>query len=71
MAQANILINAAGNAQIVDFDNSTIAGDFENPGVGRSTPQFTAPEILKGFAPHSKKSDVFAFGMVMIEVGGG
>ena len=30
----------------------------------------TAPEILKGIGRPSKESDVFAFGMVMIEVGG-
>ena len=33
-----------------------------------STPRYTAPEILNG-ARHSKESDVFAFGMVTIEVG--
>ena len=35
-----------------------------------TTPRYTSPEILMGIGRHSKESDVFAFGMVMIEVGG-
>ena len=34
------------------------------------TARYTAPEILKGLGCHSKESDVFAFGMVITEVGG-
>ena len=34
------------------------------------TARYIAPEILKGLARHSKESDVFSFGMVMVEVGG-
>ena len=62
-----------GNARIVDFGLATVARDPNSP---PSTPvrhghtlRFTAPEILRGEKPHSKESDVFAFGMVMIEVG--
>ena len=68
----NILIDATGNAQIVDFALSTVARDSpENTPVEQhNTPRYTAPEILKDGAPHSKESDVFSFGMVVIEVGG-
>ena len=34
------------------------------------TARFTAPEVLKGIGRTSKESDVFAFGMVIIEVSG-
>ena len=34
-----------------------------------NTPRYTSPEILKSIGRHSRESDVFAFGMVMIEVG--
>ena len=74
MTQANILVDGAGNARIVDFGLATIARDTnslqstsEHHG---NTPRFTAPEILRDIATHSKESDIFAFGMVVIEVGG-
>lgn len=72
--QANILVDAAGNARIVDFGLATIARDTNSlqstRGHHGNTPRFTAPEILKDIARHNKESDVFAFGMVVIEVGG-
>ena len=72
--QANILVDAAGNARIVDFGLATVARDSKSltsttdeQGI---TARYTAPEILKGLGCHSKESDVFAFGMVITEVGG-
>ena len=56
----------------MDFGLSSVLRDLNSPvsaddGQG-TTPRYTAPEILNG-ARHSKESDVFAFGMVMTEVG--
>ena len=72
--QADILVDAAGHARIVDFGLATVARDSkllvsttEKPWC---TPRWAAPEILKGVAHHSKESDVSAFGMVVIEVRG-
>ena len=71
--QANILVDAAAHARIVDFGIASVARGSES--ISNSTdqfwftPRFTAPEILKGAKCHSKESDVFAFGMVIIEVG--
>ena len=74
MTQANILVDAAGNARIVDFGLATVARDSKSltsttdeQGI---TARYTAPETLKGLGCHSKESDVFAFGMVITEVGG-
>jgi len=55
----------------VDFGLATVARDSHslvNTDDQGNTPRYTAPEILNG-ARHSKESDVFAFGMVTIEVG--
>ena len=43
---------------------------MSSPNERGNTPRYTAPEILKNTGRHSKESDVFAFGMVVIEVGG-
>ena len=55
----------------MDFGVATVARDTHSlvltDQLG-NTPRYTAPEILNG-AQHSKESDVFAFGMVTIEVG--
>ncbi|KAF9789156.1 kinase-like domain-containing protein, partial [Thelephora terrestris] len=70
----NILVDATGQARIVDFGLATIARDSNSLDTTNehqaNTPRFTAPEVLQGRAPHSSKSDVFAFAMVVIEVGG-
>ena len=72
--QANILVDAAGHARIVDFGHATVARDSKSlvrtTQESWSTLRYAAPEILKGAAHHSKESDVFAFGMVVIEVRG-
>ena len=69
----NILVGATGNARIVDFglavvarDSNSLVSTAEDQG---TTARYTAPEILKGVGSHTKESDVFAFGMVVIEVG--
>ena len=71
--QANILIDRNGNPRIVDFGLAIITRDtnsLDDTSDERSaTARFTSPEVLKGIELPSKGSDVFAFGMVMIEVG--
>jgi len=57
----------------VDFGLATVARDSNSlestVEVQGTTARYTAPEILNGVARHSKESDVFAFGMVVVEVG--
>ena len=63
-----------GNARIVDFGLATVARDtnsLDSTSADRGiTARYTSPEILIEGKHHSRESDVFAFGMVMIEVGG-
>ncbi|KAF9642665.1 kinase-like protein, partial [Thelephora ganbajun] len=66
----NIVVDASGNARIVDLglasivrDPSSVVNTSDDNG---HTPRWTAPEIFRG-APASKKSDVFSFAMVIFE----
>ena len=71
--QANILIDTNGNPRVVDFGLSTVTQDtnsLDSTSDGQIiTVRYTSPEILREGRRHSRESDVFAFGMVMIEVG--
>ena len=70
----DILVDATGNAQIVDFGSVTFARDSNSIGSivedWNCKSRYSAPEILKCLGQYSQESDVFAFGMVMIGVGG-
>ena len=68
------MIDKSGNARITDFG---LAAIVRNPHSLRSTlgedghtARWCAPELLKSEKLASKESDVFSFGMVIIEVGG-
>ena len=71
--QTNILIDTDGNARVVDFSLATVAQDTNSLECTSDeqiiTVRYTSPEILREGRRHSRESDVFAFGMVMIEVG--
>ena len=67
------MVDGSGNVRITDFGLATIARDptslvssSENQG---HTLRWTAPEVLGSSQGVTKQSDVFSFGMVMIEVG--
>ena len=67
------MVDSSGNVRITDFGLATIARDptsvvstSENQG---HTLRWTAPEVLRSGQGVTKESDVFSFGMVMIEVG--
>ncbi|KAF9642512.1 kinase-like protein [Thelephora ganbajun] len=68
---ANILVDDSGHACIADFDEATVVKDEDSveddSDILDHNPRWAAPEVLeKGTC--SKKSDIFSFGMVMIEV---
>ena len=67
------MVDESGKARITDFGLAAIA---RNPHSHRSTlnedghsARWCAPEVLNS-EPVSKESDVFSFGMVIVEVGG-
>ena len=61
----------SGRARITDFGLAVVIQNFDSTGSASShgghAPRWTAPEVLDG-GVYSKKSDVFSFAMVMIEV---
>jgi predicted Ser/Thr protein kinase len=61
---ANIMLNQAGQPQLMDFGIAT-AGDVETSSEG--TPTYMAPEHLLG-EPVSERSDIYALGMIMYEI---
>lgn len=71
--QPNIMVDALGNARITDFGLAAIIRDPNSRTSAtddhHQTPRWTAPEILQSGSP-TKESDVFSFGMVIIEVAG-
>jgi hypothetical protein len=64
---ANIMINRAGEAQLMDFGIAS-AGDLdETERITEGTPHYMAPEQLRGVEV-SAQSDVYALGLVMHEI---
>lgn len=68
------MVDSFGNPRITDFGLATIVRDpnsFLSGTENRDhTVRWTAPEILGSGQATTKESDIFSFGMVMIEVGG-
>lgn len=66
------MVDIYGCARITDFGLARNQGTTEQKGsTAGGTARWTAPEILKGEGTPSKEADVFAFAMVMVEVGFG
>ncbi|KAF9645430.1 kinase-like protein [Thelephora ganbajun] len=67
----NVLVDDSVRARIADFGISIVTRNLNSirpPTTQNScTPRYAAPEVLDGENP-SKKSDIFSFAMVMIEV---
>ena len=77
LKSANLLVDHNWNLKVADFGMATTkrhfyvntegggAGGGAHGGVG--TPQWTAPEVLRG-DPFNERADVYSFGVVMWEV---
>jgi serine/threonine protein kinase len=67
------MVDGSGNALIMDFGLASVVRDpssVASTSDGGYTVRWGAPEILQGITVVSKKSDVFSFAMVTIEVRG-
>ena len=78
MDQENILFSSTGVPQISDFGNSSVTFDPKSKNASTLwcgyTLRWAAPEILEAEPDDeavrpTKMSDVYAFGMVVVEVG--
>jgi serine/threonine protein kinase len=71
----NVMIDEHGNAKLADLGESHVVSrhhtrsTFSPHGIG--TPNYMAPEMQDAAEEKSDKSDMFSFGVMMAEVGGG
>ncbi|KQP41185.1 protein kinase [Methylobacterium sp. Leaf104] len=67
----NVLIDAAGTVQIIDFGSTRIAGlADDDPAIDETvlgTVQYTAPECLAG-RPATSQSDIFSVGVIAYQM---
>jgi serine/threonine protein kinase len=61
---ANLLVSPQGHVTILDFGFATQANNVADP-VFRGTPQFAAPEVLRGDSPANPAADVYALGCLL------
>jgi len=64
---ANIMLDGSGQARITDFGIAVTAGEGEPDQARAGTPAYMAPELMRG-APATKRSDLYALGLVFYEL---
>jgi len=65
----SILVGYDGHARLTDFELPSVARGMDSATQeNRYTAAWTAPEILEGAYTVTREADIFAFGMVVIEV---
>ena len=70
--QLNVLVDHDGHARLTNFEFTSIVR-WVNPATSANeyTAAWAAPEILEGGDGITREADVFAFGMVVVEVSRG
>ena len=70
LEQSSILVDHDGRARLADFELPSITRELNSVEMenGYAT-ALAAPEILRGADTITPEADVFAFGMLVIEVG--
>ena len=71
--QQSVVIDASGNARITNFGHTRIARDIDQTESTGSLQldRWVSPELLLDESHVTKESDIFSFGMVIIEVRSG
>ncbi|MGH9957274.1 MAG: protein kinase domain-containing protein, partial [Pyrinomonadaceae bacterium] len=64
---ANVMIDADGNARILDFGLAGLAEEFRDDELAAGTPAYMAPEQLEG-KPFTTRSDIYSLGLVLYEL---
>ncbi|KAF9785472.1 kinase-like domain-containing protein [Thelephora terrestris] len=69
---SNILVDSSGHARLTDFGFASVVLELSSV-LGTNAPEYTsrwaAPEVLRsGDVGNTQEADVFAFGMVVVEV---
>jgi serine/threonine-protein kinase len=64
---ANIMIDADGNARILDFGLGGLTGEFAEEEVRAGTPAYMSPEQIEG-QEQSIQSDIYSLGLVLYEL---
>ena len=67
---ANVMLDGRGRVRITDFGLAVAEDDESRRGEISGTPAYMAPEILAG-RPATVRSDLYALGLVLYEVGTG
>ena len=64
---ANVMIDADGNARILDFGIAGLAGEFGEDELAAGTPAYMAPEQLDG-SECTVRSDIYSLGLLRYEL---
>jgi len=64
---ANIMIDADGNARILDFGLGGLTGEFADEEIRAGTPAYMSPEQIEG-REQSVPSDIYSLGLVLYEL---
>jgi serine/threonine-protein kinase len=63
----NIMLNKRGEVVIMDFGLAAVSDELEGPEARNGTPQYMAPEQLRGDSV-TAKSDLYALGLIIYEL---
>ena len=67
LKSANVLLDEHGVAKVADFGLSKIKKETAVITARMGSPQWTAPEILRG-QPHDESADTYSFGVLLYEI---
>ena len=67
LKSANVLLDEHGVAKVADFGLSHIKKETAVITARMGSPQWTAPEILRG-QPHDESADTYSFGVLLYEI---